>query len=84
MAGIPSFVEGTTMNHVIVGAGPAGVIASETLARMGHGGRVTVLSDEPEPPYSRMAFPISWPKTSTRKGRACAIRTVTTTVSASA
>ncbi len=57
MAGIPSFVEGTTMNHVIVGAGPAGVIASETLARMGHGGRITVLSDEPEPPYSRMAIP---------------------------
>ena len=45
------------MSYVIVGAGPAGVIASETLAHMGHGGTITLVSDEPEPPYSRMAIP---------------------------
>lgn len=45
------------MSYVIVGAGPAGVIASETLARMGHGGDITLVSNEPEPPYSRMAIP---------------------------
>ena len=45
------------MSYVIVGAGPAGVIASETLAHMGHGGNITLISDESEPPYSRMAIP---------------------------
>ena len=45
------------MQHVIIGNGPAGVIAAETLARVQPGARVRLLGDEPEPPYSRMALP---------------------------
>jgi NAD(P)H-nitrite reductase large subunit len=42
---------------VIIGNGPAGVIAAETLARVQPGARVRLIGDEPEPPYSRMALP---------------------------
>jgi NADPH-dependent 2,4-dienoyl-CoA reductase/sulfur reductase-like enzyme len=45
------------MNHVIIGAGPAGIIAAETLRKVDPGATVTVIGDEPEPPYSRMAIP---------------------------
>lgn len=45
------------MNYVIIGAGPAGVVAAETLRRRDPAGAVTLLGDEPEPPYSRMAIP---------------------------
>ncbi|MBL6933906.1 MAG: NAD(P)/FAD-dependent oxidoreductase [Alphaproteobacteria bacterium] len=45
------------MKHVILGAGPGGVIAAETLSKQGHGGAITLVGDEPEPPYSRMAIP---------------------------
>ncbi|MDH3714615.1 MAG: FAD-dependent oxidoreductase [Gammaproteobacteria bacterium] len=45
------------MHHVIIGAGPAGVIAAETLHRLQGDSKVTVVGDEPEPPYSRMAIP---------------------------
>ena len=45
------------MNYVIVGAGPAGVIAAETLRRTDPQGNITIIGDEPEPPYSRMALP---------------------------
>ncbi len=45
------------MNHVIVGAGPAGVIAAETLRGVDRGAKITILGAEPEPPYSRMAIP---------------------------
>ena len=45
------------MRHVIIGAGPAGVVAAETLRRHQPGSHVIVLGDEPEPPYSRMALP---------------------------
>ncbi len=45
------------MDYVVVGAGPAGVIAAETLRRTDPSGKVVVLGDEPEPPYSRMAIP---------------------------
>ena len=45
------------MDYVIIGAGPAGVVAAETLRRHDPAGRVTLLGDEPEPPYSRMAIP---------------------------
>ncbi len=45
------------MNHVIIGAGPAGVIAAETLRKVDPQASVTIVSDEPEPPYSRMAIP---------------------------
>jgi NADPH-dependent 2,4-dienoyl-CoA reductase/sulfur reductase-like enzyme len=45
------------MKHVIIGAGPAGVIAAETLRATDPQASVTVVGDEPEPPYSRMAIP---------------------------
>ncbi len=45
------------MKHVIVGAGPAGVVAAESLRRLQAGASVTIVGDEPEPPYSRMALP---------------------------
>ena len=45
------------MQHVIIGAGPAGVIAAETLRRSDPGAQVTLVGDEAETPYSRMAIP---------------------------
>jgi len=45
------------MRHIVIGAGPAGVIAAETLRRMDARNAVTIVGDEPEPPYSRMALP---------------------------
>jgi NAD(P)H-nitrite reductase large subunit len=45
------------MKHVIIGNGPAGVVAAETVRRRAHGDDLTVIGDEPEPPYSRMALP---------------------------
>ncbi len=43
--------------YVIVGAGPAGVIAAETLRKVDTEGEIVLLGGEPEPPYSRMAIP---------------------------
>ena len=45
------------MHHVIIGAGPAGVVAAEHLRKLAPQGQVTLIGDEPEPPYSRMALP---------------------------
>jgi NADPH-dependent 2,4-dienoyl-CoA reductase/sulfur reductase-like enzyme len=45
------------MQHVILGAGPAGVIAAETLRKYAPQDSILVIGDEPEPPYSRMAIP---------------------------
>ena len=45
------------MNHVIIGAGPAGVIAAETLRKVDPKSTVTIIGEEKEPPYSRMALP---------------------------
>jgi NAD(P)H-nitrite reductase large subunit len=44
-------------HHVILGAGPAGVIAAETLRKHAAHDTITLVGDEPEPPYSRMAIP---------------------------
>jgi NAD(P)H-nitrite reductase large subunit len=46
-----------SMHHVILGAGPAGVIAAETIRKHAPADRITLVGDEPEPPYSRMAIP---------------------------
>ena len=43
--------------HVIIGNGPAGVIAAETLRKADPKAEIALLGDEPEPPYSRMAIP---------------------------
>ncbi len=45
------------MKHVIIGAGPAGVIAAETLRKVDPTSNVVMIGDEQEPPYSRMALP---------------------------
>jgi NAD(P)H-nitrite reductase large subunit len=45
------------MKHVVLGAGPAGVIAAETLRRADPGAAVTLVCGEAEAPYSRMALP---------------------------
>jgi NADPH-dependent 2,4-dienoyl-CoA reductase/sulfur reductase-like enzyme len=45
------------MQHVIIGAGPAGVIAAETLRKFDPDCGIKLIGDEPEPPYSRMALP---------------------------
>lgn len=45
------------MKYVILGNGPAGVIAAETLRRTDPPGDIVLVGDEPEPPYSRMAIP---------------------------
>ena len=47
------------MQHVIVGAGPAGVVAAETLRKGDRAADIVLIGDEPEPPYSRMAIPTS-------------------------
>ena len=45
------------MKHVILGAGPAGVIAAETIRKHAPHDEITLVGDEPEAPYSRMAIP---------------------------
>jgi NADPH-dependent 2,4-dienoyl-CoA reductase/sulfur reductase-like enzyme len=45
------------MQHIIIGAGPAGVIAAETLRKADPDAEITIIGDEPEPAYSRMAIP---------------------------
>jgi NAD(P)H-nitrite reductase large subunit len=45
------------MDHIIIGAGPAGVVAAETLRAADPGGTVTIIGAEAEAPYSRMAIP---------------------------
>ena len=44
-------------HHLILGAGPAGVIAAETIRKHAPHDRITLVGDEAEPPYSRMAIP---------------------------
>lgn len=44
-------------HHVILGAGPAGVIAAETIRKQDPLAVITLVGNEHEPPYSRMAIP---------------------------
>ncbi|TSE34999.1 NAD(P)/FAD-dependent oxidoreductase [Tepidimonas charontis] len=44
-------------HHVILGAGPAGVIAAETIRKHAPRDHITLVGDEPHLPYSRMAIP---------------------------
>ena len=45
------------MRHVIVGAGPAGVVAAETIRRREPGAEITLIGGEAGEPYARMAIP---------------------------
>jgi NAD(P)H-nitrite reductase large subunit len=45
------------MHHIIIGAGPAGVIAAETIRKHRAHDQITLIGDEKEAPYSRMAIP---------------------------
>ena len=45
------------MKHLILGNGPAGVIAAETLRRADDGAEILLVGNEDAPPYSRMAIP---------------------------
>ncbi|MBX2883773.1 MAG: FAD-dependent oxidoreductase [Granulosicoccus sp.] len=45
------------MHHVVIGAGPAGVVAAEHLKKYDPTSTVTLLGAEDKPPYSRMAIP---------------------------
>lgn len=45
------------MQHVIIGAGPAGVIAAENLRKHDAAASIKIIGEEAEPPYSRMALP---------------------------
>jgi NADPH-dependent 2,4-dienoyl-CoA reductase/sulfur reductase-like enzyme len=47
----------SSQHHVIIGAGPAGVTAAETIRKQDPFAEVTLISGEAEPPYSRMAIP---------------------------
>jgi NADPH-dependent 2,4-dienoyl-CoA reductase/sulfur reductase-like enzyme len=45
------------MKHVIIGCGPAGVVAAETLRKQRPKDEIVMIGDEHEPPHSRMAIP---------------------------
>ena len=45
------------MIYVVVGSGPAGVVAAERLRKIDPLATITLIGSEPEPPYSRMAIP---------------------------
>ena len=45
------------MKHVIIGNGPAGVIAAETIRKRCPVDEIVLIGDETSPPYSRMAIP---------------------------
>ena len=45
------------MRHVIIGNGPAGVVAAETLRKADPEAAIALVGDEPSAPYSRMAIP---------------------------
>ncbi|MBL8437532.1 MAG: NAD(P)/FAD-dependent oxidoreductase [Zoogloeaceae bacterium] len=45
------------MKHLILGNGPAGVIAAETLRRADPSSEIVMVGSEEVPPYSRMAIP---------------------------
>lgn len=45
------------MKHIILGNGPAGVVAAETLRKAAPDDEIMLIGNEAEPPYSRMAIP---------------------------
>jgi NAD(P)H-nitrite reductase large subunit len=45
------------MKHLILGNGPAGVIAAETIRKRAPFDQIVMIGSEDVPPYSRMAIP---------------------------
>jgi NAD(P)H-nitrite reductase large subunit len=45
------------MRHVILGAGPAGVVAAETLRKADASAAIALVCGEADPPYARMSIP---------------------------
>ncbi len=45
------------MQYIVAGAGPAGLVACETIRKLSPDASITLIGAEPEPPYSRMAIP---------------------------
>lgn len=45
------------MGYAIIGTGPAGVVAAETLRNVDKQSEIVLIGNELEPPYSRMAIP---------------------------
>ena len=45
------------MKHIILGNGPAGVVAAEALRNAAPNDEIVLIGNEAEPPYSRMAIP---------------------------
>ena len=45
------------MHHLIIGTGPAGVVAADTLRQLDPDASIVMLGDEPGLPYARMAIP---------------------------
>ena len=45
------------MHYIIVGAGPSGVIACETIRKLDQNAQISLISGQKEAPYSRMAIP---------------------------
>src|SRR6056297_1254853 len=47
----------SSQHHVIIGTGPAGVTAAETIRKQSPEAKITMIGGEGEAPYSRMAIP---------------------------
>ncbi|CAA6804142.1 MAG: Nitrite reductase probable [NAD(P)H] subunit (EC [uncultured Thiotrichaceae bacterium] len=60
--------EDYSMHHVIIGSGPAGVVAAESIRKLDPKAMITLIGDEPEPPYSRMAIPYFLEENITEEG----------------
>jgi len=56
------------MHYIIIGAGPAGIVAAETLRENDPDSEITVINAEKEPPYSRMAIPYFLEENITEEG----------------
>ncbi len=46
------------MKHVIIGAGPSGVVAAETLRKANPSVDITLIGDEPAPHIHEWQYPI--------------------------
>jgi len=66
------------MKHVIIGSGPAGIVAAETLRKADSGAEITVICGEGELPYARMAIPYLLKGTSAKRAPTSARTRLTT------